>query len=415
MSKYICIREAYDWIYVGDKDNELSESEFEDLLIYLNDKKDNFKTGIIDVKYKKLRLINYVGIISINNVIIEIVPKISLSNDREKDRALLLQMLSKCNKLPFSINESLNLNLKNYNLIELIVKFFIENLSQQINRGMYLEYINKEENINVIKGKLLLSNHIKKNHSNKVKAYCGYDEYSENNFLNLVFKTACTVILRKINNDDVKNGVKRILSLLADVDLNYIDNNKLLKYKFHRQNKRFKESYEFAKLILLNMSMENTKGNESAFSMLFEINTLYEEYIANILSQLWNNQNRNIFIQDSSKYLLENISTNRGNFNLKPDIVLNDNKEKYQIIIDTKWKLVDSKIEPSDMYQMYAYITRYPNSKKCILLYPCMIENNTYSKWRLFEPFEEKYIEVKTVRLENLNSTIEDLKSILDL
>lgn len=415
MSKYICIRETYDWIYVGDKDNELSVSEFEDLLIYLNDKKDNFKTGIIDVKYKKLRLINYVGIISIQNVIIEIVPKISLSNDIEKDRELLLQMLSKCNKLPFSINESLNLNLKNYNLIELIAKFFIENLSQQINRGMYLEYINKEENINVIKGKLLLSNHIKKNYSNKVKAYCGYDEYSENNFLNLVFKTACTIILRKINNDDVKNGVKRILSLLADVDLNYIDNNKLLKYKFHRQNKRFKESYEFAKLILLNMSMENSKGNDSAFSMLFEINNLYEEYIANILSQLWNNQNRNVFIQDSSKYLLENISSNRGNFNLKPDIVLNDNKEKYQIIIDTKWKLVDSKIEPSDMYQMYAYITRYPNSKKCILLYPCMIENNTYSKWRLFEPFEEKYIEVKTVRLENLNSTIEDLKSILDL
>lgn len=415
MSKYICIRETYDWIYVGDKDNELSVSEFEDLLIYLNDKKDNFKTGIIDVKYKKLRLINYVGIISTQNVIIEIVPKISLSNDIEKDRELLLQMLSKCNKLPFSINESLNLNLKNYNLIELIAKFFIENLSQQINRGMYLEYINKEENINVIKGKLLLSNHIKKNYSNKVKAYCGYDEYSENNFLNLVFKTACTIILRKINNDDVKNGVKRILSLLADVDLNYIDNNKLLKYKFHRQNKRFKESYEFAKLILLNMSMENSKGNDSAFSMLFEINNLYEEYIANILSQLWNNQNRNVFIQDSSKYLLENISSNRGNFNLKPDIVLNDNKEKYQIIIDTKWKLVDSKIEPSDMYQMYAYITRYPNSKKCILLYPCMIENNTYSKWRLFEPFEEKYIEVKTVRLENLNSTIEDLKSILDL
>lgn len=414
MSKYICIREAYDWIYVGDKETELSESEFDELLRYLNDKKDNFRTGIIDVKYKKVRLINYVGIISIKNVIIEIVPKISLSNEMEKDREVLLQMLSKCSKLPFSINESLNLNLKNYNLIELIAKFFVENLSQQINRGIYLEYINKEENINVIKGKLLLSNHIKKNHSNKVKAYCGYDEYSENNFLNLVFKTACIIILRKINNDDVKNDVKRILSLLVDVDLNYIDNNKLLKYKFHRQNERFKEAYELAKLILLNMSMENSKGNDSAFSMLFEINILYEEYIANILSQLWDNQNRNVLIQDSSKYLLENIATNRGNFSLKPDIVLSDNKEEYQIIIDTKWKSVDSKIEPSDMYQMYAYITRYPNAKRCILLYPCMIENNTYSKWRLFKPFEEKYIEVKTVRLENLNRTIDDLKAILD-
>lgn len=415
MSKYICIREAYDWIYVGDKENELSESEFEDLLRYLNDKKDNFKTGIIDVKYKKLRLINYVGIISIQNVVIEIVPKISLSNDREKDREVLLQMLSKCTKLPFSINESLSLNLKNYNLIELLAKFFIENLGQQINRGMYLEYVNKEENLNVIKGKLLLSNHIKKNHSNKVKAYCGYDEYSENNFLNLVFKTACTIILRKINNDDVKNDVKRILSLLVDVDLNYIDNNKLLKYKFHRQNERFKEAYEFAKLILLNMSMENTKRNDSAFSMLFEINTLYEEYIGNIVSQLWNNSSRDSTLQDKGKYLLNNILSYKGNFELKPDIVLKDIDNKYEIIIDTKWKDVDSSIKSSDIYQMYAYITRYTNAKRCILLYPCSVENKEYSKWQLFEPFKNKYIEVETVRLDSLDMTIEDIKTILKL
>lgn len=413
MNKHICIRESYDWIYIGDNDNQLRKSEFNELLRYLDDKKESFKSAIVEVKYDRLRLINYVGIISIQNIVIEIIPKISLSNNKKKDKKVLLQMLSKCRKLPFDINNSMSLNLSEYNLIELLAKFFIEKLQIEINKGIYCEYMNKGENLNFIKGKLMLSNHVKKNHVNKVKAYCSYDEYSENNYLNLVFKTACTVILRNINNDDLKNDVKRIVSCLADVDLIYLDKNKLSKFKFNRQNCRFEESYELAKLILLNSSMENNLGDDNAFSMLFEMNTLYEEYIGNILEEIWNGEHKQIELQDNSKYLLKNPLTTKGNFNLKPDIVLIDEKEDYQIIIDTKWKSVDSKIESSDIYQMYAYITRYVKAKSCILLYPYHNEKNE-KHWCLYEPFINKNIEVRTVRLESTDNTIEDLNSILE-
>lgn len=416
MSKHICVREAYDWISVGLGGDELTESEFDELIKYLEDKKDNFESGIIDIEYKRLRVINYVGIISLSNVTVEILPKISLSGNKEKDREILLQMLSKCNKLPFSINESMSLNLKDYNLIELLAKFFLKHLQSQVNRGFYFEYINKEENINSIRGKLLLNNHIRVNYANKVKAYCGFDEYSENNFLNSVFKKVCMLILRKVNNDDVKNDIKKMLAIFSEVDLGYIDKNKLVNYKFNRQNDRFRGAYEFAKLILLNMSMENTVDNDNAFSMLFEINTLYEEYIGNIVCQIWNSESRNTLLQDKSKYLLNNINTNRGNFNLKPDIVLSDKYENIDIIIDTKWKSASSKIESSDIYQMYAYITRYVKAKRCILLYPYNNEDKLENrKWKLFEPFEDKYIEVKNIRLDNLNATIEDLNKILGI
>lgn len=417
MSKYICIREAYDWISVGNNENELLESEFSELIKYLENKKDNFDSGIIEVKYKRLRVINYVGVISLSSVTLEILPKISLSGNMEKDREVLLQMLSKCNKLPFSINESMSLNLKNYDLIDLLAKFFLKHLQNQVNKGIYFEYINKEENLNLIKGKLLLNDHIRINYADKVKAYCRFDEYSENNFLNNVFKQVCMLILCKVNNDEVKNDTKRLISIFCDVNLEYIDKNKLINYKFHRQNNRFKEAYEFAKLILLNMTMENSVGNDNAFSMLFEINTLYEEYIGNIVSQIWNSQDRYTLLQDKSKYLLNNINTNRGNFNIKPDIVLSDKHEKFDIIIDTKWKSAGSKIGSSDIYQMYAYITRYVKAKKCILLYPFNndMKKREYIKWQLFKPFEDRYIEVKTVRLDNLNSTIEDLNKILEI
>lgn len=415
MSKYICIKEAYEWISIGSNKNELTQDEVEELSKYLDDKKDNFETAILEVKYKKIRFINYVGVICLSNVTIEILPKISLSSDSEKDREALLLMLSKCSKLPFDIDKTMSLNLKDFSLIDLLSKFFLEHLKKQVNRGLYFEYTSKEENLNSIKGKLLLTNHMRMNYSNKVKAYCAYDEYNENNFLNTVLKKACMVILRKVNDEDIKNDVKKIIAMFDNVDLEYIDKYKLLNYKFHRQNNRFKEAYDIATLILLNMSMESSTGDSNGFSMLFEINTLYEEYISTIVSNIWNNENRETIVQDNSKYLLNNINTNRGNFNLKPDIILKDNKESYDIIIDTKWKSANAKIESSDMYQMYAYITRYTKARKCILLYPYNDDKMEYRKWELFEPFNDKYIEVKVVRLDSLNNTVKDLEKILDI
>ena len=412
MNKHICVREAYDWIYIGDKNYQLTRYEADELIKYLSDREDDFPCGIIKNEYNRLKLINYVGIISIENVTIEIIPKISLSNNKKKDKEILLQMLSKCSKLPFDIDNSIKTNLAEYDLIELLAKFFVQKLQSEINKGIYREYINKEENLNFIKGKLLLSSHIKRNHVNKVKAYCSYDEYSENNFLNLVFKTACNVILRKINDDEIKDNLKRVISCLEDVDLIYLDKNKLLKYEFNRQNNRFKEAYELAKLILLNTSMESSLGEDNAFSMLFEMSTLYEEYIGNIIEEIWNNSYRKTKLQDDSKYLVKNLYSNRGNFNLKADVVLSDEKEDFEIVIDTKWKSAERKIEATDMYQMYAYVTRYEKARSCILLYPYHNEDY-YRDWGLYNEVDKK-IAVRVVRLESVDDTIEDLKSILN-
>ena len=60
---------------------------------------------------------------------------------------------------------------------------------------------------------------------------------------------------------------------------------------------------------------------------------------------------------------------------MRPDIFL-QNRKGDKIIIDTKWKRLigDSAknygISQADMYQMYAYHTRYLDIQKVILLYP---------------------------------------------
>ncbi|CEQ15164.1 McrC family protein [Paraclostridium sordellii] len=410
--KYICVREAYDYIDLGDKKDNLTSIELKGLTSYLSNKYNNKR--IIEFKQDKIRFINYTGIIALDNLLIEILPKISLSNNIDKDRKMLIQMLTMCNKLPLNIEQSNSINTSKNNLLDILVNMYIENLENEVRKGFNLEYISESANINTLKGKLLLKEHINKNYINKSKVYCNYDNYSYDNFLNQTFKHACTIVLNKIYDEKTKSKIKKILKLFVDVSDYNISLEKLNNLNFDRRNERFKLSYEFAKLIIKNESSKNTYGYKNAFSILFEMNILYEEYIGKLILKNFTDKNTKISLQDKKKRLLTNINTNKKNILLKPDIVLYKN-DMASIIIDTKWKRVGYNSIPnynqSDIYQMYAYVNAYKDSKRCILLYP-NIEDKSYSYiWKVDD--EDKYIEIRVVRLDSVKNTLEDLKNII--
>ncbi|CDB74322.1 McrC family protein [Clostridium sp. CAG:265] len=407
-SKYIVLREGYDWLNIGEGKNEISISEYKNICVYL---KKNIGNKSIVYDYNKIKFINYVGIIKINNLIIEILPKISLSNDIIKDREILVFMLSKCNKLSVDINELLNSNILNNSLLDILAKVFSKKLLNELQKGLYREYVSKEEALSTIKGKTLISKSIKENTINKNKMNCKYDEFTEDNLFNAILKRAISVILFSIKNDDVKKELNIINNVLNDISDIYIPNNIILNYKLNRMNNRFLECFTLAKLILLNSSMDKSLGKENGFSILFEMNYLYEEYIGVLLKEVFNDTNISINTQEKSRYLLWNTLKERNEIALKPDIVIyKDNKPK--VIIDTKWKSSSiNNIEiysQSDIYQMYAYITTYAECEECILLYP-KFEDISHSYWKLNQNIGDKKILISEISLESYEKSKEEL------
>lgn len=407
-SKYIVLREGYDWLNIGEGKNEISISEYKNICVYL---KKNIGNKSIVYDYNKIKFINYVGIIKINNLIIEILPKISLSNDIIKDREILVFMLSKCNKLSVDINELLNSNILNNSLLDILAKVFSKKLLNELQKGLYREYVSKEEALSTIKGKTLISKSIKENTINKNKMNCKYDEFTEDNLFNAILKRAISVILFSIKNDDVKKELNIINNVLNDISDIYIPNNIILNYKLNRMNNRFLECFTLAKLILLNSSMDKSLGKENGFSILFEMNYLYEEYIGVLLKEVFNDTNISINTQEKSRYLLWNTLKERNEIALKPDIVIyKDNKPK--VIIDTKWKSSSiNNIEiysQSDIYQMYAYITTYAECEECILLYP-KFEDISHSYWKLNQNIGDKKILISEISLESYEKSKQEL------
>ena len=411
-TKYIILKEGYDWLSVGSEENEITLSEYRDLCLYL---KKNISNKSILYDYNKIKFINYVGIIKVNNLIVEILPKISLSNDIIKDREMLMFMLSKCNKLSVDIKELLNSNILNNSLLDILAKVFSKKLLSELAKGLYREYVSKEEALSMIKGKILISKSIKENIINKNKMNCKYDEFTEDNLFNAILKRAINVILFSTKNDDVKKELNIINNIFSDVSDIYIPNNIILNYNLNRMNNRFLECFTLAKLILLNSSMDKSLGKENGFSILFEMNYLYEEYIGVLLKEVFNDTNISINTQEKSRYLLWNTLKERNEIALKPDIVIyKDNKPK--VIIDTKWKRssIDNRetYSQSDIYQMYAYITTYTECEECILLYP-REENISHSEWKLNQNIGDKRISISEISLESYETSKKELFNLV--
>lgn len=407
--KYLILREGFDHLTVGDEEDNITEREFQSLVRYIEE---NLSSRLVLFGYKKLKFVNYVGVIALDDLVIEILPKISLTGDVLEDRKALIFMLSKCRKFNVRAEEFVGSNILNNTLIDIIGEIFYRELSREIQRGIYSEYVSVENSIGNIKGKLLVTKHSKVNRFNKNRAYCVYDEFTEDNFFNGVLKKGLWYLLKEVKNDGLKGRLRVLERAFEEVNERFIDKHELNRYKLNRRNERFKNCFELVKMILNGSMGDNSRGRDLGFTLLFEMNYLYEEYIGVVLKEMLSEE-EDLFIstQEKSKYLLYNENRERHEIALKPDIVVY--KEGVpKIIIDTKWKRGTwngkENYNQGDVYQMYAYVTSYGECEKCVLLYPREEEESFIMNWKV-NGAEEKRILMRSVDLSSLGKTKESL------
>ena len=416
--RYITIYECYDKLSIGKNSSEksITYEEAEELERYIiNEKLDS---NNILWSRDSITFINYVGFIKLSTVSIEILPKIYInSSDYDGSRKALLNMLNKSGIVKFNYSSLSMLNIYDMNLNEILSLIFAKTLQKQLSRGAYLEYINIEENTKSLKGRILVKDHIKNISRGSSNVFCKFEEFSINNKLNKIFKTCIYKIVRNVKNFETIKILSHMQVVFSEV--NYIDTSSKdnLDYKFTRLSSRFEESFLLAKMILGSYSSIGNKGSDKSFAILFEMNNVYERYITNLLRR---NLDKYIIHSQHNKYkLLRNENTDKDIFSLILDIVIEvDNKER--LIIDTKWKRINESknrhgVKREDLYQMYAYLTRYKDVKSSILLYPSAHEDNKddfLESWYL-ESDKEKKIRIYTIDLYNEANTIDTLKYII--
>lgn len=400
ISEYGVIRSKEDYeideSFKSLKELYLPKEHFNDLFDFIMQNQEEKKEGermfsiFSKGKKRQIKTKNYVGVIETSKgLTLEILPKIFFNySDEEYNNELLdtkkvfLKMLSKLKNSPFLNISSAHLKTSsNFPLIEVFIENYIAEIKKIIRAGLKSQYVDKQENLNFLKGKIVNSLNIKHNHSNKARNYCAFDEFSDNMVYNQLIKST----LLKLNRIS-KSHFNRtnILQLLHHFDPVKESSDFISDFRKVSGNNRLFLNYQqaigWSEVFLMNKSFTNFSGNSKNMAILFPMERIFEDYVGYLMKTYANGHE--IKTQDKSYYLVSNHKS-KNKFRLKPDIVATNEVNQEQVIFDTKWKLLDEtkenknyNISQADMYQLYAYGKKYdlknglPSEPKLVLLYP---------------------------------------------
>jgi 5-methylcytosine-specific restriction enzyme subunit McrC len=381
-----------------DKKNYIKKETFEALeeFVLKNEKTAQYLKISLKSGYGKvLQAQNYVGVIQTKDgTTIEILPKITNVQSDDESKEILIRMLKTLKKSPF---KSFNLaHLKNHKmpLLEIFITMFLDELTKLVQKGIKSDYITKEENLKFLKGKLKINEQIKQNYIHKERFFVEYQEYLSNRVENKLIKTTLKYLYKKAKSNKNQQRIREFLFVFDEIDLSFDMKNDFSKVRLDRQMKDYEQVLLWCRTFLLENSFSPYRGNDVAFALLFDMNLLFESYVYDYLRK--HGEFDTITAQDNQHHLA--YLNGNGKFKLKPDIVINKNTDSV-IVADTKWKILSEEkthqgIAQADMYQLFAYGTKYENCKEMYLIYPYdeVEEGNFYNYYKNEEKLNLKVL-----------------------
>ncbi|MDF2930838.1 MAG: 5-methylcytosine-specific restriction enzyme subunit McrC [Chryseobacterium sp.] len=359
------------------------ESHFNSL-VKLNELHQN---KYFNVGYKKITFKQFVGVIQVDNLTIEILPKIDryesdTQGSKTKWQEVLLEMLRVTKKLKIQQVGHANVTKQSIHLLDIYFEWFLNEVQLLIHQGLIKQYYKETRNVKALRGKLEFAGHIQKNLVHKERFYTTHQVYDKDHLIHQILGQALEIIAILSKGKYIYSKCKVVQLDFPEVKAIKATENTFSKIPKSRKTAPYETALAIARLIILNYAPNISSGSEKMLALLFDMNNLWEEYILVRLKQVCQGQNVDVYGQ-SSKGFWNGIT-------IRPDIVL-EKDNKVALIIDTKWKNIDQ-AQPSthDLRQMYVY-NDYWKSTKSLLLYPSNVALEKIAKFDPFQSLPDRY------------------------
>lgn len=361
---------------------EISQSGF-DYLFQLN--QELLRNGQRILKLgrtaSEIQVQNFVGVIETPcGTEIEILPKHADSvEDNGNARAILIKILKQVLQLPQRDTGLASIEKFKVPLTDWFYAQFLDALQKLYRTGIRFDYQRVEAEENFLRGQLDTAQQMRKLLTRQHQLSIKHDIFTSNRAENRLIRSCIDVVCKRAKTADLWRTSHEFHLLFSEVpqSTNYREDFK--KWKNDRLMSHYSDIRYWCELILGNEIPFAVKGINQAKSILFPMEKLFEKYVEIQLSKQLV-KGAKLETQKSSKYLAQYNS--KDIFNLIPDLAIQyyceQSKSKKYLILDTKWKLINSNnieekfgIKQSDMYQMFAYNHMYQgHTSDIVLIYP---------------------------------------------
>lgn len=303
------------------------------------------------------------------------------------------------------------------NTADLMTEILIAGISQQLKRGLGRAYIEQMEDISVIRGRVNITESVKRQTMINRKLSCVYDDFSVNNSKNRIIKSTALLLL---GADVAKQRKSRLRKLLVYFDKVELIDLRTVDWNIHydRNNQTYRMLISICYLVVKGLLQTQADGKTKIMDFLDDqqMYHLYEKFILEYYKKEYP------YIKTNASQIKWQLDDGMGYMlpNLLSDITLEyDNKV---LIIDAKYyshimqnRYEKETIRSANMFQIFTYVKNKeaelkdkPHEVAGMLLY-AQTDNGTQPD--CCYQMSGNMISVKTL---NLNCDFEDIRRQLD-
>lgn len=331
--------------------------------------------GAITWEHRAIRFGPFCGVLRAGYVVVEVLPKIGEVPSVDA-RGLLIAMLRTTGALTVSRAGEAPLGQQRMHLLDHFILDFCVRVNDALRGGPIVRYQEHFENLTALRGRLCLTEHLRKNAFDRSHLFCGFDDRTIDNPYNRALRGVLSKLLSQAIGAHAKATVATLLHRFENVADVAVSPKDIERLQFDRMIRRWLPVFERAKWLLQGLFPDIRIGEIDGTCLLFNMERLFEAFLGVKVRQAWHLRSPGRFrveLQGPQKNLAR--SDSGPAFALRPDITIVEHGRVVRIL-DAKWKKLDrtksnAGVSPSDAYQLTTYATRY-DCARVGLVYPAL-------------------------------------------
>lgn len=313
-----------------------SLSEYEERIVEVLDAEIAQKiqrTGIVELSRKVsgefvIKADSKVGFISVQGVQVNVVPRFPVYN--------IFYFLGLLEEMKLD-SEKVQISESN-DFLTVLFQSFIHSVTSSTRKGLISGYVNREDSLQVLRGRIDFSRQFKKNPGNYFPFEVTFDDFVDDVPENQILKKALHISLKYgLQNRSLRNQAQNLLFNFKDVS----DINEVPAWNESRLNSHYWNALRLAELIISGNGFHENTGDIQINGFSIDMYKVFEDFVANQLAERINNSDDLVATQKS---LLLDVG---GIYREKPDVIWYRNGKPFQVL-DTKYKQPEGETQQRD-------------------------------------------------------------------
>ena len=313
-----------------------SLSEYEERIVEVLDAEIAQKiqrTGIVELSRKVsgefvIKADSKVGFISVQGAQVNVVPRFPIST--------IFYFLGFLEEMQLD-SEKVQISESN-DFLTVLFQSFIHCVTSSTRKGLISGYVNREDSLQVLRGRIDFSRQFKKNPGNYFPFEVTFDDFVDDVPENQILKKALHISLKYgLQNRSLRNQAQNLLFNFKDVS----DISEVPAWNESRLNSHYWNALRLAELIISGNGFHENTGDIQINGFSIDMYKVFEDFVAKQLAERINSSDDLVATQKS---LLLDVG---GIYREKPDVIWYRNGKPFQVL-DTKYKQPEGETQQRD-------------------------------------------------------------------